>query len=111
MEAASGGPHGFGGKLKSMRPRVAHVKPLAGFRLSLRFTDGAAGVVDLSDLAGQGVFSAWRDAGFWEQAAVDPATGTVSWPGGLDIDPDCLYRDITGAKTPGSPEADQTASA
>ena len=32
-----------------------------GFRLWLRYDDGASGEVDLSDLAGRGVFAAWID--------------------------------------------------
>ena len=39
--------------------KVKHVKPLPEYKLQLRYSDGAEGVVDLSHLAGKGVFAAW----------------------------------------------------
>src|SRR5258708_13897699 len=35
------------------------------FRIWLRYDDGTQGEVDLSDVAGQGVFAAWNDADFF----------------------------------------------
>ena len=43
--------------------KIVEVKPMEGFRLWLRFSDGFEGVVDLADLAGKGVFSAWNHPG------------------------------------------------
>ncbi len=45
--------------------RPIEVKALANFRVWLRYDDGTEGVVDLSDLAGRGVFKAWNDATFF----------------------------------------------
>lgn len=39
--------------------RALEVKPREGLRIWLRFSDGSAGEVDLSDLVGRGVFRAW----------------------------------------------------
>ncbi|RPJ59227.1 MAG: DUF2442 domain-containing protein [Acidobacteria bacterium] len=36
------------------------------YRLSLTFDDGVAGIVDLSDLAGKGIFAFWLDPGVFE---------------------------------------------
>ena len=43
-------------------PKPVQVKALANYRVWLRYDDGAEGTVDLSDLAGRGVFKAWDDA-------------------------------------------------
>ena len=53
---------------------------------------------DLSDLAGRGVFKQWTDhpAEFGE-VAVDPESGTLIWPGGLDVAPDRLYTEVIRA--------------
>ena len=44
--------------------RPTDVEPRSGHRSWLRFSDGAAGEIDLSDLAGRGVFEAWNDRAF-----------------------------------------------
>ena len=75
--------------------RITQLAPLPNFRLQLRFQNGEEGVVDLSSLAGRGVFSAWNTAGVFEQATVTPQ-GTAEWPGGLDLCPDSLYLRMTG---------------
>jgi hypothetical protein len=67
----------------------------------LRFTDGSEGVVDLSHIAGKGVFKAWDEPGFFAQAFVSVECGTLTWPGELDLDPDVLYSMVTGKPVPG----------
>lgn len=42
---------------QSIRPTA--VEPRDGYRLWLCYSDGSAGEVDLSHLAGRGVFAAW----------------------------------------------------
>lgn len=82
--------------------RIVKATPLPGFRLQLHFGDGVAGVVDLSDLLGQGVFSAWTEPGFFERVTIDNVTGTVCWPGGIDLCPHSLHDEIT-ASSPSAP--------
>ncbi|MBL8875841.1 MAG: DUF2442 domain-containing protein [Phycisphaerae bacterium] len=36
---------------------------------------------------------------------MSPESGTVTWPGELDLDPDVLYAEATGRKIPGSDAA------
>lgn len=76
--------------------RITNVAVLPQFRLHLRFDDDVEGVVELSDLVGRGVFAAWTDESIFAKAAIDPHTGTVCWPGGIDLCPDSLYEEITG---------------
>ena len=74
---------------------VVAVEAREGFRLWVRFEDGAEGEVDLSGLAGQGVFERWSTSPEeFFQAEVDPESGTVVWPGGLDVAPDRLYAEV-----------------
>ncbi len=74
---------------------VIAVDARAGFRLWVRFEDGLEGEVDLSGFVGRGVFRRWADdpAEFF-QARVDSASGTVVWPGGLDVAPDRLHAEV-----------------
>ena len=50
--------------MKMIRP--LEVAPRLGYRIWLRYSDGAAGEVDLSHLAGRGVFTAWNDPACFE---------------------------------------------
>jgi hypothetical protein len=70
-------------------PHVTRVEPLPGYQLRLTFDDGLTGTADLSELAGKGVFQALREPGFFAQAHI--RDGTVTWPGGLDLDPEGLH--------------------
>ena len=76
---------------------IVEVKPLGGFRLFLKFNDGVSGTVDLSSIAGRGVFVSWLNEGFFEKVRITDV-GALEWPGELDLCPDSLYLQITGKK-------------
>jgi hypothetical protein len=56
------------------------------------------GCVDLSELAGQGVFKAWEDEKFFRQVHVGPAR-QIRWNDEIELCPDAIYLKLTG-KTP-----------
>ncbi|MCX6879712.1 MAG: DUF2442 domain-containing protein [Verrucomicrobia bacterium] len=74
---------------------LTEISPMDGYRLFLRYDDGACGVVDLSSYAGRGVFSAWLTPGVFEQVTL-AAAGHPEWPGEIDLCPDALYMKLTG---------------
>ena len=74
-----------------MNPRVETVRPLAGHKLRLKFTNGEVGVYDCAHLLDFGVFGELRDPQYFRQARV--FLGTVVWPHEQDICPDTLYLD------------------
>ena len=78
-------------------PHLTRVEPREGYRIWLRYDDGASGEVDLSHLAGQGVFAAWKDRAFFESVRVTDY-GAVAWGEEIDLCPDKLYMDLTGKK-------------
>jgi hypothetical protein len=80
-----------------MLHRVHTVETRPGYRVWIRFADGAEGEVDLSDLVGTGVFRRWEDPSEFEKVFIDEETGTLAWPGGIDVAPDALYHDVAGA--------------
>lgn len=75
--------------------KIAEVKVLPGYRLWLRYEDGVGGEVDLSDLAGRGVFAAWNERRFFESVRIDES-GALAWGDQLDLCPDALYLRLTG---------------
>ncbi|MDA1095276.1 MAG: DUF2442 domain-containing protein [Acidobacteria bacterium] len=75
--------------------RPTSVKALPNFRVWLRYNDGVEGEVDLSDLAGRGVFAAWNDLTFFNSVRLG-AHGAIEWSSEIDICPDSMYLRITG---------------
>jgi hypothetical protein len=82
-----------------MRYRIESVEARPAYRIWIRFADGVEGEINLSELVGHGVFESWKDASEFEKVFVDEESGTVAWPGGIDLAPDALYRDLAGVKT------------
>jgi hypothetical protein len=80
--------------------RIKEAEARPDYRLWVRFSDGLEGEVDLSQLVGKGVFTAWKDWSVFAAVEVDPESGTVVWPGEIDLAPDALYKDIASVATP-----------
>jgi hypothetical protein len=77
---------------------ITEVEAQDDYRVALSFADGTRGVVDLSELAGRGVFKGWQDYANFRKVAIGE-TGELVWPEGVDLCPDALYLKMTG-KTP-----------
>lgn len=77
--------------------RVKTVRVLDGYRLLLVFDDGRTGVVDLSHLAGKGVFALWTDRSAFESVRIGPS-GERVWADTIDLCPDALYLKATDQK-------------
>ena len=70
--------------------RVSAVEHLHARTLRVTFSDG---LVRELDFAGRlpGVLASIDSDVVFAQAAVDSLAGTVSWPNGIDLDPDVLH--------------------
>ncbi|MFO7936625.1 MAG: DUF2442 domain-containing protein [Kiritimatiellia bacterium] len=60
----------------------------------IRFDDGVSGIVDLSNLAGKGVFSLWNDYSKFRKVQI-AETDELIWGEQIDLCPDSLYMKIT----------------
>jgi len=79
-------------------PHVDRVEVLRPHVMRLIFDDGL--VRELEFLVGQNhgtVFAPLDDPAFFAQVTVDPASRTVAWPNGLDLDPAVLHGDFDPA--------------
>ena len=77
------------------RVRPVEVRALEPYRIWLRYDDGVEGEVDLSYLAGDGVFVTWLDHSFFAGVHLGPA-GSIAWSERIDLCGDALYMKITG---------------
>ena len=75
--------------------RPTDVEARGDHRLWLRYSDGAAGEVDLSRLAGRGVFKLWEIPGTFQAVHIAP-TGGIAWGDDVELCPDALYLRLTG---------------
>jgi hypothetical protein len=77
--------------------KVIKVSALKDYCLEVTFDDGVCGVVDLSELVGNGVFALWLDPHIFEQVRIGPS-GELIWLDRVDLCPDSLYLKVTGKK-------------
>lgn len=77
--------------------KPVEVRALSGYRLWIRYSDGVSGIVDLSYLAGQGVFAAWSDDQFFASVQIGPGR-RIAWNDEIDLCADALYLKITGQR-------------
>lgn len=82
---------------------VIDAKYRDGYRLWLKFNNGAEGEIDLADELNGEVFGPLRDLEAFRRFNVDPEIETVVWDNGADFAPEYLYENmtaLTSAKTP-----------
>lgn len=70
---------------------VTGVQVLSGHRLRLTFADGTVGDVDFTAREWRGVLEPLADAAYFARVRVDPESGTIAWPNGVDLAPEPLY--------------------
>jgi hypothetical protein len=73
------------------------VKALQDYRLWIRYENGTEGEVDLSHLAGRGVFKEWDDYSKFQSVSLGTGSAIV-WNDEIDLCGDALYLEITGKK-------------
>ena len=82
------------------KAKIVSCKPLASYRVWIRFDDGLEGEVDLNDLVGKGIFEAWNSVEFFNQVRVDPQSETLAWGEDIDLDPYVLREKLLNKDPP-----------
>ena len=74
------------------------VTPLTSYKIWIEYEDGVTGEVDLSRLAGRGIFRAWGDRAFFESVRIDSPYRTLIWgdTDDLGLCTDTFYMELTG---------------
>jgi len=73
---------------------VTECRAEANYTLWLRFNDGLEGHVYLGDIVHTKYFRMLGDIDTFNRVEVDPVENTVTWEGGIKLDPEVLYRDL-----------------
>ena len=82
---------------------VVSVKYIEGYKLELEFITGEKGIVDLSYIKRNGVFTRFNDMDYFKRVYIHE--DVLTWPpGDIDIAPETIYSMATGKPLPESPE-------
>lgn len=85
-----------------MLDRIVAAEARPDYHVWIRFEDGLEGELSLAHLVGRGVFAAWEDEVEFRKVFVDEESGTIAWPGGLDLAPDALHQRLAESQSPTS---------
>ena len=83
------------GKRDPPEVQPIEVIPRGEYRIWIRYSDGVSGEVDLSHLAGRGVFKAWNERAVFESVQI-ASGGAIAWGDDIDLCPDAIYMQLTG---------------
>ncbi len=72
-----------------MNPYVKHVRPLEDYQLEVIFENGESRIFDMKPYLQRGVFVRLQNRAAFRAARV--VSGSVEWPGELDLSYDTLY--------------------
>ena len=73
--------------------RIVQAEAIGAMSVRVTFTEGIVRELDLEPMLADGVLAALQDPDLFARVDVDPVAGTVTWPNGIDLDPDVLHGD------------------
>ena len=77
-----------------MIPKVKEARYIENYKLWIEFSDGKAGIIDLSEELCGPIFEPLRELRAFQKVQVHPELKTLSWPNGADFAPEFLYEQI-----------------
>lgn len=75
--------------------KLIEVKPLEDYNISVKYSDGIEGIVDLSNFVGKGVFKIWESYSEFQKVSIGES-GELNWNDSIDICSDSIYLKVTG---------------
>jgi hypothetical protein len=75
---------------------IAEARYVEGYKIFIRYPDGAEGIIDFSDHPRDGVFEAWNDINYFRAFRIHPESGVLEWPNEVDIAPEYTYAKVSG---------------
>lgn len=83
-----------------MLDQIVAAEARPDYHIWIRFDDGLEGELSLAHLVGHGVFASWTDEAEFRKVFIDEESGTIAWPGGVDLAPDALHHRLREATSP-----------
>jgi hypothetical protein len=73
---------------------VIECRAEGNYTLWVKFDDGLEGLVYLGDLVTTNSYLALSDEDIFSRVGIDPVSNAVTWTGGIQLEPEVLYRDL-----------------
>jgi len=74
-----------------LAPRMVNAIVRPEHTVRVVFADGEVRDVDITPMLDTPAFAPLNDPALFDKVAVDELTGTIVWPGDVDLDPDVIY--------------------
>jgi hypothetical protein len=81
-------------EVRTMKYHVIAAEYVSGYVIRLKFRDGTAGEIDLSEELNGPIFEPLRNIETFKQFKVHPEFHTVVWPNGADLAPEFLRQNL-----------------
>ena len=84
-----------------MIPDVISARYIDNYKIEVVFDDGKKGIVDFSRyLKMGGIFERFKNIEFFKNFTINEELGIITWQDELDVSPETLYSEATGAPLP-----------
>lgn len=75
-----------------MPKRISTIQYKNNFTFHILFEDDREGDVDFSSFIWGEAFDELKNKSFFKKATIDKTTGTITWPNGVDLAPEAIYK-------------------
>ena len=79
-----------------MNIQAVKVKSEGKYKILIRYSDKTTDIIDLSHLAGKGVFKEWKKGDLFENVHIDHETNLIKWNDTIELDSFSLYLRLKG---------------
>lgn len=80
-----------------MTPKIKKIQYKGEYTYHVLFEDDRKGNINFKPFLWGEVFQPLKDEKLFRKAFIDNTSGTITWPNGVDIAPETLYKSINGS--------------
>ena len=77
-----------------MLPDLLQAQYAGEYKITLTYSDGTAGTIDLRDELSGPIFEPLKDFNIFKKFEIRSEFGTIEWENGADFSPEFLYRAV-----------------
>jgi hypothetical protein len=82
-----------------MEPRIKKIQYVNNHVFNITFEDGKHGKIDFKTFLWGEAFEKIKQKKYFKKAYINEITGTITWPNGVDLSPETLYKSLESKST------------